>query len=48
MGFHVIKTFENAIRQRMAPFVDFPIVKDSTKEEVVVPMVHVGGLWMMK
>ncbi len=32
----------------MAPFVDFPIVKDSTKEEVVVPMVNVGGLWMMK
>ena len=48
VGFHVIKTFENAIRQRMAPFVDFPIVKDSTKEEVVMPMVHVGGLWMMK
>ena len=22
--------------------------KDSTKEEVVVPMVNVGGLWMMK
>ena len=22
--------------------------KDSTKEEIVVPMVHVGGLWMMK
>ena len=35
-GFHVIKTFENAIRQRMAPFVDFPIVFASalTKQRI--------------
>ena len=32
----VIKTFENAIRQRMAPFVDFPIVFASalTKQRI--------------
>ena len=32
----VIKTFENAIRERMAPFVDFPIIFASalTKQRI--------------